>query len=67
MRSLLILLPVFWLGVFWGVECCHVRPGLIFLAAAAYALCGFSQILFNTFEITGAPAEGNQLEGDFLP
>ena len=43
-RGLLILLPVFWLGLFWACERCRVRTGAMFLAAAAYVACGYGQI-----------------------
>ena len=66
MRSLLVLLPVMWLAVFWVLEKWRVRPGLVFLAALAYGGIAFSQILFNTFGTMDVPTEGYQLEGDWL-
>jgi hypothetical protein len=66
MRFVLIILPVFWLAIFWALERRRMRPGLIFLAAGAYALCAFAQILFNSFESTEVAAESYQLKDDWL-
>ena len=66
MRSLLLVLPVFWLLIFWALERWRVRPGLIFLAAGAYVLCGYAQILFNSFESREVSTESYQLKDDWL-
>lgn len=66
MRFLLMVLPVFWLAIFWVLERWRVRPGLIFLAAAAYVVCGYSQILFNAFGSRYVSAESYQLKDDWL-
>jgi hypothetical protein len=66
MRSLLLLLPVLWLAVFWGLEKFRVRSGLTFLAAAFYVSAALSQIFFNGFETQGVNSEGYQLKGDWL-
>jgi hypothetical protein len=66
MRSLLLVLPVLWLLIFWGLERRRVKHGLVFLAAAAYTLCGFSQVLFNTFETVDISTESYQLKDDWL-
>jgi hypothetical protein len=66
MRSLLMLLPVFWLAIFWVLERCRIRPGLVFLAAVAYVGCAFSQVLFDSFGTMDLPTEGYQLGDDWL-
>jgi hypothetical protein len=66
MRFLLMVLPVFWLAIFWALERGRVRPGLIFMAVAAYAVCGYSQILFNAFGSRYVSAESYQLKDDWL-
>jgi hypothetical protein len=66
MRFILIIVPVFWLAVFWALERWRMRPGLIFVAAAAYTLCALGQILFNSFESGEVEAESYQLQGDWL-
>jgi hypothetical protein len=65
-RSLLLVLPIFWLSIFWGLEQWRVRPGLIFLAAAAYVTCGYSQILYNAFGSREVNADSYQLKDDWL-
>ena len=66
MRSLLLVLPVFWLLVLWALERWRVRPGLIFPAAGAYVLCAYAQILFNSFESREVGSESYQLKDDWL-
>jgi hypothetical protein len=66
MRSLLLVLPIMWLGIFWVLEKWKMQPGVIFLAAMAYVFCAYSQIFNNTFGTTDVPTEGYQLTGDWL-
>ena len=66
MRSLLLVLPVLWLAVFWGLDRWRARPGLLLGAAVAYVVCAYSQIFCNTFETVDVPTEGYQLKGDWL-
>jgi hypothetical protein len=66
MRSLLLVLPVFWLAVFWAMEHWRVRPGYLFLTAVAYVLCAYSQLFFNVFGSKDVSTEGYQLKDDWL-
>ena len=66
MRFLLMIVPVLWLGIFWVLERWRVRPGLLLLAACAYAFCGFTQVLTGSFESQNVSSESYQLEGDWL-
>jgi hypothetical protein len=66
MRYILILLPVFWLSIFWALEHWRVRPRQVFLGAVAYTLCALGQILFNSFESDSVAAESYQLQDDWL-
>ena len=66
MRSLLLVLPVMWLAVFWVLEKWKMQLGLVFLSAVAYVLCAWSQIFSNTFGTVDVPTEGYQLKDDWL-
>jgi hypothetical protein len=50
MRSLVYLLPLFWLFIFWLVERWRVRGPLLSLGAAAYVLVLVSQVSLDTFK-----------------
>jgi hypothetical protein len=41
MRSLLLLIPVMWLGIFWVLEKWKMPPGVVFLATVAYVGCAY--------------------------
>ena len=66
MRSLLLVLPVMWLGIFWILERLRVRPTLVLAAALAYAACGYSQTLLNGFRSREVSTESFQLKNDWL-
>lgn len=66
MRSLLLLLPVMWLGIFWVLEKWKMQTSVVFLAVVAYVLCAYSQIFSNTFGTVDRATEGYQLEDDWL-
>ena len=66
MRFVLMILPVFWLLIFWALERWRVRHGLVFLAAGAYTLCAYAQVLFNSFESREISTESYQLKDEWL-
>ena len=66
MRSLLLVLPVLWLVIFWGLERCRMKPAVLFLAAAAYVLCAFAQVFSDAFGTVDLPTESYQLKGDWM-
>jgi len=66
MRYILIILPVFWLSIFWALETWRARPRQVFLGAVAYTLCARGQILFNSFESDSVAAESYQRQNDWL-
>jgi hypothetical protein len=66
MRSLLLVLPVLWLAIFWLLDRWRLRPALVFLGAAFYAACGYSQIFFNTFDSHSISTQSYQLQDDWL-
>ena len=58
MRSLLLVLPVLWLAIFWALERWRVRPGMILIGAMIYAACTPLWVLFNTFDSVESIAQG---------
>lgn len=55
-RGLLILLPVFWLGLFGACERCRVRTGLVLILAVIYVAYGYSQIFSDPSDLKGQVA-----------
>jgi hypothetical protein len=66
MRSLLLILPIFWLAIFWMTERWRFRPGTLFLAAAVYTACGYLQIFTDAFGSTATSTQSFQLKDDWL-
>jgi hypothetical protein len=54
MRSLLPMLPVCWIALFWLLEKWRLRADLLFYIASAYALLAFSQKAFDLLGTTNS-------------
>lgn len=66
MRSLLIILPVFWLGLFWLLDRWRVRSPVLFLVAMAYSACAAAQVSGDLFGANSSNSGDYQLRDDLL-
>ncbi len=65
-RSLLVILPIFWLGIFYLLDRCQFRASLLFLVTMVYSIFASLQVAYGPFN--GAPftTSDYQLSDDWL-